>query len=47
MENENADGIPDNDLDAIKENDYDKDFDKFKIRSGCEPTQVSSISKSF
>ena len=32
----------DNDFDTIKENEYDKDFEKFKNRSGNE---VSSLFK--
>ena len=32
----NNDGY--NDFDTIKENDYDKDFEKFKKRSGNEAT---------
>lgn len=31
----------DQDFDAIKENDYDKDFEKFKKISGQEPEQVN------
>ena len=31
----------DNDFDTMKENEYDKDFEKFKKRSGYEPTQVT------
>jgi pre-rRNA-processing protein TSR4 len=30
----------DQDLDALKENDYDKEFEKFKKVSAQEPTQV-------
>ena len=30
----------DNDFDNIKENDYDKDFEKFKKISAHEPSQV-------
>jgi hypothetical protein len=34
----------DNDFDTIKENDYDKDFEKFKLRSAQEVTQVQFLS---